>query len=74
MNISTGKIDRAQKIVIYGAEGIGKTTLASKFPDPLFIDTEGSTAHIDVKRADPAPSSWPMLLGYISSVIADPSV
>ncbi len=39
-NISTGKVHTAVKTVIYGAEGIGKTTLAAQFPSPLFIDTE----------------------------------
>ena len=50
MNIITGKLPAAKRIVIYGAEGIGKSTLASQCPDPLFIDTEGSTTHMDVKR------------------------
>lgn len=48
--ISRGKIKRAQKIVLYGPEGIGKSTLAAQFPEPLFIDTEGSTAHLDIAR------------------------
>ena len=33
-NISTGKIEGAVKTVIYGVEGIGKSTLAAKFPTP----------------------------------------
>ena len=37
--ITEGVINGAQKVVFYGPEGIGKTTFASKFPDPLFIDT-----------------------------------
>ena len=37
MNITSGKIHTAQKVVIYGVEGIGKTTFASRFPDPVFI-------------------------------------
>lgn len=61
MNISSGIIPSAQKIVVYGPEGIGKSTFASKFPDPVFSDTEGSTKKLDVKRFD-APSSWEMLL------------
>ena len=52
LRISTGTVPRAQKVVLYGVEGIGKTTLASKMPDALFIDTEGGTAHMDVKRID----------------------
>ena len=74
MNITTGKQPRAQKIALYGPEGIGKTTFASMAPDPLFIDTEKGTAHLDVKRIDPAPTSWSMLLRYVKEVIADPGV
>ena len=44
LNITTGKIDRALKVVAYGSEGIGKTTFAAAFPEPLFIDTEGTGA------------------------------
>ena len=42
MKITRGKIKKAKKVVVYGPEGIGKSTFASKFPDPLFIDTEGN--------------------------------
>ncbi|MFR5585706.1 MAG: AAA family ATPase [[Clostridium] scindens] len=41
MEITRGKIYGAKKTVIYGPEGIGKSTFASKFPDPVFIDTGG---------------------------------
>lgn len=68
LNITRGKIAKAQKVVIYGPEGIGKTTFASQFPDPLFIDTEGGTNQLDVARIDPAPQSWNELLGLIDAV------
>lgn len=74
MNIKTGAVVSAQKVAVYGPEGIGKTSFAAKFPDPLFLDTEGGTKHLDVKRADPAPTSWEMLLGYVREVAADPSL
>lgn len=61
MEITTGKNKRAQKIVIYGPEGIGKSTFASQFPRALFSDVEGSTDELDVARL-PKPSSWEMLL------------
>lgn len=74
LNIKRGKIARAQKTAIYGPEGIGKSTLASRFPEPLFIDTEGGTDHIDVARVDPAPKTWEELLNVVKEVIADPKV
>ena len=54
--ITGGKIPHAKKVLVYGPEGVGKSTFASKFPDPLFIDTEGSTRNLDVKRM-PTPTS-----------------
>jgi GTPase SAR1 family protein len=67
MNITRGKIMSAKKVVIYGPEGIGKSTLAAKFPDPLFIDTEGSTKEMDVARLD-KPTSWEFLLSELEFV------
>lgn len=70
--IERGVKKRAVKVVIYGPEGVGKTTLAAKFPNPLFIDTEGGgTSHVDVARL-PTPSSWQMLMQEVEAVIADP--
>lgn len=67
MQITRGIIAKAQKVVIYGPEGIGKSSFASDFPEPLFIDTEGSTNLMNVARA-PRPTSWSMLLGQIDWV------
>lgn len=65
--ISSGKIITAQKVVIYGVEGIGKTTFASQFPNPVFIDVEDSSKHLNVDRL-PKPTSWNMLLQEINHV------
>ena len=73
MNITYGIVKSAQKIVIYGPEGIGKSTLASKFPSPLFIDTEGSTKKLNVRRFD-KPSSWQMLNEQIKHVVKFPDL
>lgn len=66
--ITSGKQQKAKKVVFYGPEGIGKSTFASRFPDPLFIDTEGSTTELDVKRY-PKPTSWEMLLQEVREII-----
>lgn len=67
-----GKTGTALKVVIYGPEGIGKTTFASHFPNPVFIDTEGSTSHYDLQRF-PAPTSWAMLLEEVQQAAGSPA-
>lgn len=73
LNIITGRVQRPQKIVLYGVEGIGKTSLSAQTPEPLFIDTEGGTAHLDVRRLQ-KPETWEELIALIKEVAATPDV
>ena len=66
-NITSGPTATAQKVVLYGVEGIGKSTFAAQFPNPVFIDTEGSTSNMNVQRLD-NPNSWQMLLDEVNYV------
>ena len=67
MEIIRGITKTAFKVVVYGPEGIGKSTFASRFPDPLFIDTEGSTDTMDVARL-PRPVTWADLIAEVDYV------
>ena len=73
MNITKGKIKSPLKVVLYGTEGIGKSTFASRFPNPLFIDTEDSTKNLDVARFD-KPTSWSMLMQQIKYTKDNPDI
>ncbi len=66
-NITSGPTATAQKVVLYGVEGIGKSTFASQFPSPIFIDTEGSTSNMNVQRL-PKPTTWQMLMDEVDYV------
>ena len=67
LNITRGREAKGIKVILYGCEGIGKTTLASHFPGAVFLDTEGSTKHFDVARL-PRPTSWEMLKAEVQEV------
>lgn len=71
--ITKGKQKSPIRLCAYGAEGIGKSTFASKFPDPLFIDIEGGTKQLDVARF-PTPETWSDLLEEIDAIIQEPEV
>ena len=49
-NIKRGVQQRPQRVIIYGPEGVGKSTLAAGLPAPLFLDTEEGTQHMNVDR------------------------
>ena len=73
MEITRGIIRKAQKVLIYGPEGIGKTSFAARFPNPVFIDTEGGSASLDVARL-PKPTSWAMLLEEVGYIKQNPAL
>ena len=73
LNIIEGKETRPLKIVIYGPEGIGKSTFASQFPDPLFIDTEGGTSNLNIRRIK-CNKSWNELITIVKEIHDNPTI
>lgn len=47
IKIQKGPKLKPSRIAMYAVEGIGKTTLASTFPSPLFLDTEEGSDYVD---------------------------
>lgn len=72
LNIVTGVEKTPIKICIYGAEGVGKSSLAANMPEPLFIDTEGGTSRLNVRRIK--CTQWDELISIVKEVIATPTV
>lgn len=66
MNIIKGKLARAQRVILYGQEGVGKSTLAAAFPRPLFLDTEDGSHHLPVDRVP--VSSLADVVGAVADV------
>lgn len=48
--ITRGKSQDAPRIVLYGMEGIGKSTFAANFPNPVFVQTEDGLGQIDCAK------------------------
>ena len=70
MAIIKGITNQPKKVVIYGPEGIGKSTFASKFPNPVFIDTEGSTKYMDVERFENT-ETWADVFSQIDEAVKE---
>lgn len=69
LNISRGIRREPPRLVIHGAPGIGKSTLASRAPNPVFIDLERGTDQIDVPRVDDV-DTWEKLLATVRALAA----
>ena len=67
LNIRKGPQARSIRTIIYGPEGIGKSTLASQFPDAVFIDFEHGTDSMDVARFD-TPEDYTTLVDLLNSI------
>lgn len=48
MHINRGKRERARRVLIYGENGVGKSSLAAKFPKPLFLNIEDGVGDLEV--------------------------
>lgn len=71
--LTRGRVTRPQRTVIYGPEGIGKSTLAAAFPSPVFLDTENGTDHLDVVRF-PHIEKWSDIARCIEQLAATPHI
>lgn len=55
--VTRGKIKRPHAIIVYGPDGVGKTTFGSEAPNPIFLGPELGSANMDVARF-PTPKNW----------------
>lgn len=68
--VSSGRIAAAQKVVLYGPGGIGKSSLARLAPKPIVLDVEGSTNRLDVDRI-PGIETWDDLRACLRAPVLD---
>ncbi len=49
-SITKGREQQPPRIMVYGAEGVGKSTFASLAPSPVFVQTEDGLSEIDTSK------------------------
>lgn len=54
-NLKRRTVEKPPRIVIYGVPGVGKTTLAAEFPDPVFIQTEEGSGNLSLTTFQDKP-------------------
>lgn len=69
-NVVKGRLLKSIRVLVYGPEGVGKSTFGAEAPNPIFLCSEDGTAQLDVARF-PAPQSWGDALEAIGVLIRD---
>lgn len=64
--ITAGKQQREPRVLVYSADGVGKTRFSAGAPDPFFIDVNRGSLAYDVKRV--IPETWSETLEWVRAV------
>lgn len=67
LSITRGAMKEPERIILHGAPGIGKSSLAAQAPKPLFLDLEHGTQQLDVARVDNI-TNWAQLNATLHSL------
>jgi hypothetical protein len=67
--LSRGKEALPMRTLVYGPEGVGKTTWASEAPDPVFVCEAGGSSQLDVARF--SPRTWLEVLDCIDTLATE---
>lgn len=69
-NVKKGIQQAPPRVVLYGVEGVGKSTFAAGAPSPIFLGAEDGTSQLDVARF-PEPTTWADALGAVDVLMAE---
>lgn len=71
-SLKSTKRDDPPVILLYGVDGIGKTSLAAEFPDPIYLATEGERPPSDVDLVTPGTiESFDELLDVFGELLTE---
>ena len=69
--ISKGRGTRPPGIVIYGTDGVGKTTIAADAPAPVFLGPEDGAEHLDLPRIPTNQiARWSDVLDWMQTLVS----
>ena len=71
--VTKGKQPGPIVALVYGKDGLGKSTFAASSPAPIFVgpEVESGTKHLDVARA-PHPASYAEVLAQLAELASSP--
>ncbi len=71
LNIRKGRIRAPMRVLVYGAEKVGKSTFAAGAPAPIFLGADNGTEQLDIARM-PQPTTWAEVLEAVETIEREP--
>ena len=69
-NIRKGKTQSPPRILIYGCEGIGKSSFGASAPAPIFVPTEDGLDQIDCESF-PLSETFEQFISYLTALVQE---
>ena len=66
------KKQRKRRVMLYGVDGVGKTTFAASAPKPIFVPTEDGLMNIRGVKSLPVAKSFGQFWSYLDGLQDDP--
>ncbi len=70
--VKRGKLKQPFLGLVYGVDGVGKSTLGADAPNPIFLGTEKGTSNLNVSRYPKEPKSFQDVFDAIEDIRANP--
>lgn len=67
--VKRGKVAAPLRVLMYSAEGVGKSTFAAGSPSPIFISAENGTNELDIARY--VPETFADVLQFIDELLKE---
>lgn len=68
-SVRKGVLDTPKRVLVYGAEKVGKSTFAAGAPKPIFVGAENGTERLNVERLE--PRTWGEAVEWIGELGAE---
>lgn len=69
--VKRGRVQRPHLVLMFGVDGVGKSTFGAQAPSPIFLGPEDGSSAFDVSRF-PTPKTWADVMGAIGELIKEP--
>lgn len=70
--LNSTKSDKPPIVLLYGVDGVGKTTLAAEWPDPIYLQTQGENPPSNVELVSPGVvESYDEMVGLMTELLTE---